>query len=147
MNTRLIKIVVAVQAVFAAGLIAVGVAARENRRMEYLELTRRVSSGQAKSDDFLKLAAHVPDEADALTIRALFGPPLQRSAEIVVGDASPDRRSGDFWIYYPADSSGYPIDFTALAKMKGTVQCFVVDFDSKGRAQAELLWVQHPVNR
>ena len=112
MNTRLLKILLAVQALFTTGLIVVGVTARDNRRMEYLELTRRVSAGLAKTDDFVKLAARTPDDADALAIRALFGPPLQRGSQLDVGanaHETPERRTGDFWLYYPSDSNGYPI--------------------------------------
>ena len=148
MNTRLLKILLAVQALFAAGLIVIGVTARDNRRMEYLELTRRVSAGLAKNDDFVKLAARMPDDADTLAIRALFGPPLKRSSQLDVGanaQETPERRTGDFWLYYPSDSNGYPIDYDALSKLKGPVQCFVFNFDEKGFGRGELLWVQHPI--
>jgi hypothetical protein len=145
MNTRLLRIVIAVQALFAIALIVVGLSAREGRRMDYLELTRRVTSGQATIEDFTKLAARVPSEADPLSIRALFGAPLQRALQLEVGETNPEKRSGEFWLYYPADTKGIPIDYDALSKLRGAVKCFVVSFDSIRRARADLLWVQHPV--
>ena len=145
MNTRLLRIVIGVQALFAIALIVAGLSARDGRRVEYLELTRRVTSGQAAIEDFTKLAARIPAEAGALAVRALFGPPLQRAAQIEVGQTNPERRTGEFWLYYPCDDKGYPVDYEALAKFHGAVQCFVVSFDAKGHVRADLLWVQHPV--
>jgi hypothetical protein len=147
LNTRLFYTLLAVQALFAAGLIAVGLRSREDRLVEYLELTRRITSGQAKADDFLKLSSKTAAEADAVTVRSLFGPPLQRATELDVtgSDGKPEHRSGNYWIYYPADAEGRPIDFDALAKLSGPVQCFVVAFDAKGRARGEMLSVVHPI--
>ena len=145
MNTTLLRIVISVQALFAIALIVVGLSAREHRRTEYLELTRRVTSGEAKIEDFRVLASRVPADADALAIRELFGPPLQRTTQIDVGEKNPEKRAGEFWLYYPAGDKGFPVDFDALAKMQGAVQCFVISFDSDHRARADLLWVQHPV--
>jgi hypothetical protein len=147
MNTRLFYTLLAVQALFAIGLIVVGFSSREARRVEYLDLTRRITSGQARSDDYARLAERISGGADALAIRTLCGPPMARAQELQAGDAKPQRYTGTFWIYYPADANGFPLDFDAIAKLKGPVQCFVVSFDEKGRGQGELMIVQHPLKQ
>jgi hypothetical protein len=149
MNTRLFYAVLAVQALFALGLILVGLRARDERRLEYLELTHRVTSGQAKPEHFMKLSSVVTQEADETIVRALFGPPLRRAAEIDVvkgsDDSKTEHRKGNFWVYYPADSQGRPLDFDAASKLQGPVQCFVVEFDAKGRARGDIITIMHPL--
>lgn len=147
MNTRLFYTLLAVQALFAVGLIVVGFSSRETRRIEYLDLTRRITSGQARSEDFQGLAARLSGGADALAIRTLCGPPMMRAQELQVGAQKPERYTGSFWIYYPADAHGFPLDFDAIAKLNGPVECFVVSFDEKGRGQGELMTVQHPLKQ
>ena len=143
MDTRLFKIVLAVQVFFAAALIIVGLISRDNRRVEYLEQTRRITSGQASAEEYNKLVPRIYG-ADALTVRALCGPPMQRATELDAGSGKPEHRSGTFWIYYPADANGYPLDFEALEKLSGPVSCFVVSFENN-RADASVLTVVHPV--
>ena len=143
MDTRLFKIVLAVQAFFAAALIIVGLIARENRRVEYLDQTRRITSGQATGEEYTRLASRILS-ADAVTVRALYGPPMQRATEIDVGSSKPEHRSGTFWIYYPADAHGYPLDYDAIGKLSGPVSCFVVSFEDE-RADGQLLTVVHPL--
>lgn len=143
MNTRLFYVVLAVQTFFAAALIIIGLISRDNRRAEYLDQTRRITSGQASSDEYAKLSSRILG-ADALHVRAQCGPPMQRATEIEVGSPNPEHRTGTFWIYYPADASGYPLDFEAMEKLSGPVSCFVVSFENK-RAEAQVLTVMHPV--
>ena len=148
MNTRLFYTILVVQALFAAGLIAMGLRSREDRLVEYLELTRRITSGQGKPEDFMRLSSRIASEADAITVRALFGPPLRRLAEFdctAAGQENPVHRKGNFWFYYCADEQGRPIDFDALAELRGPIQCFVVEFTEKGRAHGDMLTVIHPI--
>jgi len=148
MNTRLFYTVLTVQALFAAGLIAMGLRSREDRLVEYLELTRRITSGQAKPEDFMKLSSKIASEADAATVRALFGPPLRRATEfdcVAVSDEKPQHRKGNFWLYYPADAQGRPIDFDSQAKLQGPIPCFVVEFNEKDHAHGDMLTVIHPL--
>ena len=143
MNTRLFYVVLGVQTFFAAALIIIGLISRDNRRVEYLEQTRRITSGQASVDDYTKLSSRIFG-ADALTVRAHCGPPMQRATELDIGPGKPEHRTGTFWIYYPADAHGYPLDFEAMEKLSGPVSCFVVSFENN-RADAQVLSVVHPV--
>jgi hypothetical protein len=149
MNTRLFYALLAVQALFALGLIVVGLRSRDERRLEYLELTHRITSGHAKPEDFMKLSSLITHEADETVVRTLFGPPLRRATEIEVvekdSDSSAQHRKGNFWIYYPVGAQDRALDFDALSKLQGPVQCFVVEFDAKGRARGDMISVMHPL--
>jgi hypothetical protein len=144
MNTRALYIFLAVQALFAVSLIYVGARAREARRQDYLELTHRVTSGMAGEADFLKLAAHIPGGADAQTVRALFGAPLQLAKEMTAGNESIEPRKGNFWIYYVAQDDK-PVSPPDVVKLAGKIRCFVVDFDEKGGGRGAIVWVVHPI--
>src|SRR5260370_41860267 len=101
MNTHVLRIVLIVQLIFAASLVYIGSSAREGRRMEYLELTHRATSGQASEEELAKLITMLPPDSDEDRVRALFGLPLERATELQLGDP-PANQSGNFWVYYPA---------------------------------------------
>jgi hypothetical protein len=147
MNTRLLYIILLVQALFAFGLIMVGMRSRENRRNEYLEQSWLVSSGQATAEDFANLKTHLGPETDAQLVRSLFGVPMQTASEIEIGDGKTEKRAGEFWLYYPRNP-GEPAKLlspNSAKELKGPVQTFVISFDEKGFAKGEMLTVKHPV--
>src|SRR5947208_2539242 len=50
-NKPLLYIVLFVLFVFGAGLIVIGASSREQRKLEYLEMTHRITSGHGTEDD------------------------------------------------------------------------------------------------
>jgi hypothetical protein len=152
MNTRALYILLAVQVLFAGALIFIGAQSRDARKLDYLERTHRVTSGQAGEDDFAKLNALLAPESDAQVVRALFGVPVLSAGEIESRDskdaAKTPARKGIFWIYYPYQPSQPPlppIDPAAARKLSGAQRCFVIEFDEFGRAKGQLAWVTHPL--
>jgi hypothetical protein len=147
MNKRLLYLILLVQVLFAFGLIMIGIRARDNRRNEYLELTWLVSSGQATTEDFAKLKSHLGPESDAQMVRSLLGVPMQTASEVEIGETKIEKRTGEFWLYYPRDP-GAPaalLSPESARKLSGAVKTFVVSFDEKGFAKGEMLMVKHPV--
>lgn len=150
-NTRLLHILLIVQFVFAGALIFVGVQVRSKRRLDYLELTHRVTSGRARREDFEKLAAFLSDRAQPDEVRALFGLPLQRANDIEVEiDGKLQTLPTESWIYYfdsvPADPENAlaPIDRDDAEKLTGLQLCFVVSFSMR-HASEHVLKVMHPL--
>ena len=88
MNQRALYVVLAVQALFAGALLYAGITSRESRRIGYLELTHRVTAGQASVADFEKLAGFLPDPIEKPAIRSLFGLPVVRATSIQTKDTS-----------------------------------------------------------
>ena len=141
-NTRLLQAVLIVQALFAFSLIYIGSRARENRKQDYLELTHRVTSGQANEADYLKLAGMVPMQADKEVIRSLFGPPLLAKSEVVFDEDNLGAVKGTFWLYFVVGEDGKIVGVQDVAELKGRVRCFVVGFNADGRAQWRMAWVK-----
>ena len=151
-NTRLLYVLLAVQFLFAGALIFVGEQVRSKRRLDYLELTHRVTSGRARRDDFEKLAALLPERAERPEVRALFGLPLLRADGVDSDEAGQRRReTGEFWIYYFAAAASdpenppAPFDKSDAEKLSGIQNCFVIAFDAKGRATAKVMALVHPI--
>ena len=147
MNMRLLYVVLIVQCLFAGSLIYLGRQSRANRKYDYLELTHRVTNGQARVDDYGKLASFLPPKADKTDVRSLFGLPLLRVAKIEFEDGTTSEPKGEAWLYYPATgaSAEKPTDIQDVMGLKGTVTCFVAEFDERGRAVCGLKKVKHPV--
>jgi hypothetical protein len=151
MNTRLLYVLLAVQALFAAALLYVGYVARDNRRQAYLELTHRVTSGQAGSAEYTQLAGFLSRDADKTAVRALFGLPVLRTAQVAIdeGKSTATVIQGDYWIYYPNDTQsgepGKPVDTADTELFTQSCQCFLIEFDAKGRASGRLVKLAHPV--
>ena len=141
-NTRLLYVILIVQALFAFSLLYVGGRARENRRQDYLELTHRVISGHASEEDFSKLAKLLPARADAETVRLLFGLPLRTSLQLNLGDP-PQVHKGEFWVYYPTGPEGQSIGLQEMQELKGAVRCFIIEFDAKTVVRDEFAPVVH----
>ena len=138
-NKGLLRVVLIVQALFAFSLIYIGTRARENRKQDYLELTHRVTSGQASEEEFVKLSKILPFPSDKEIVRSLFGLPLETRSELLLEGSA--LKKGEFWLYAPAAEDGKligPLEFSAL---KGRVRCFVVEFDTNGRAHPQMAWV------
>ena len=144
MNKRALYVLLAIQVLFAGSLIYLGSQAREARRDEYLVLTHRITSGMASEADFNRVAEHMPGDAGAQVVRALFGLPVEIRFEIPVeGEHSiVQTRTGVFWIYYP-NLNGTVIDGISIRKLGGAVNCFVVQFDKNDKAKAEWLKIVH----
>lgn len=150
MNMRALYVVLAIQALFAGALLYVGYTARENRKTAYLELTHRITSGTATANDYEKLQAYLPYDADRAIVRALFGLPLVRRAQLKSDDSKKkDYEVTEVWIYYPLTtdqaSKGGRIDVPDAEKLSGEVQIYIVEFDERGRAHAELRTLKHPL--
>lgn len=149
MNSRALYIALAVQALFAGALIFAGARARDARKMEYLELTHRATSGQASEDELAKLLALLPPNADAQAVRALLGMPVLVRANIELRMARDEPQAqalkGSFWIYYPAQPGQPPFHPAAAGKLSGPQRCLVLEFDDSGRAKGKWAWVSHPV--
>ncbi len=152
MNIRLSKIVLLVQALFAGLLLYIGYSLRAARKQEYLEWTHRVTSGQATSADFQKLADRLDDTADRTVIRTLFGLPVKRVHHLELKDGSKlESAKGEYWIYYPnnppetPESNITPIDENGADKFTGPIPCFIVEFNERGRATAQFATVMHPI--
>ena len=159
-NKSLLRVVLIVQALFAFSLIYIGTRARENRKQDYLELTHRVTSGQASEEDFVRLSKMLPFPSDKEIVRSLFGLPLETRGELVIEESSPEpdntkassaagiaksaSKKGEFWLYSPAGEDGKLIGPQEFSALKGRVRCFVVEFDSNGRAHPEMTWVVRP---
>ncbi len=149
MSPRMLNIVLLVQALFAGALLYIGYVSRENRRYEYLELTHRVTEGQASAADFEKLGSFLQADAGKAEARMLFGLPVARATQLELKDTSTIK--GEFWIYYTPqqtgtpESSSAPVDASDVEKLKGPIQCFVIEFDKKGRAKARMESVVHPL--
>ncbi len=149
MNPRVLNVVLVVQALFIGALLYAGYCSREARKVGYLELTHRVTSGQATVDDFEKLALFLPETADKLVVRSLFGLPVGRANSVTLKDAS--KLEGDMWIYYPLakpaspETPPEPIDIPDGANLSGDVKCLVVQFDKRGRATWKIAEVIHPI--
>jgi hypothetical protein len=143
MNNRLLAAVLMAQTLFAAGLIAAGLRSRETRRLEYLERTHRVTAGRATGSDLEALLALLPRRADEAAVRELFGPPVQRSHQLVVDGARDTPRKGEFWVYYSADAwaGGGP----DASKLAGPVRCMVVVFSTGQVERAGLETIIHPL--
>lgn len=150
MNPRMLNIVLLTQALFAGALLYAGYASREGRRIGYLELTHRVTAGQATIEDFDKLTGFLPEISDKPTIRVLFGLPVIRATALQLKDTA--EQKGDFWIYYPLMQSptlerpAVPIDAAEAEKLAGPVTCFIFEFDARGRAAWRKEIVVHPIH-
>ena len=146
----MLNVVLVVQALFAGALLYAGIASRESRRIGYLELTHRVTAGQATTEDFEKLVGFLPDPADKAAIRILFGLPVIRASAIQLKDSG--ELKGDLWIYYPLkqaptiENPTVPIDAVETEKLSGPVMCFVFEFDARGRAAWRKENVLHPLH-
>lgn len=150
MNTRLLYIILFAQVIFAGGLLYVGRQSRANRRQDYLELTHRVTSGQASAADFERLSGHLPDGADKTAVRSLLGPPLMRANRVEYEDGKSSAPNSSVWLYYPlnaetAEAPAAPLDVAEIEKLKGPVACFVVEFNERGRASWRMGKVNHPL--
>ena len=133
MNPRVLNILLVIQALFIAALFYAGYCSRESRKVGYLELTHRVTSGQATEEEFDKLAGFLPDTADKQIIRSLFGLPVARA--VAVGLSSKEILAGDLWIFYPRAEGAAPIDSADVATLSGSVPAFIFEFDLRGRAR------------
>ena len=145
MNRRALYIVVAVQALFAISLIFVGVISREERRVRYLELTHRITAGQATESEFKSLAQLAPANADETTVRAMFGAPLRTAERIRVENSG--ERTGRFWIYYFATPENRAPGPDEIRQLQGPVRTFVISFDKSGMARGDFLSVIHPLEQ
>ena len=155
MNQRVLNVILVMQALFIAALFYAGYASREYRKVGYLELTHRVTSGQATNEDFERLASMLPEVTDKSVVRSLFGLPMARAGRVEIKDAP--AVDGDIWLYYPLQKSvdqkgadgSLPmasLDVPDVEKMSGPVQCFIFIFDSRGRATWRRADVGHPLS-
>lgn len=154
MNQRVLNVILIVQALFIAALFYAGYASRENRKVGYLELTHRVTSGQATNEDFEKLASMLPEVTDRPVVRSLFGLPVSRAGRVEIkGEPAID---GEIWLYYPLQKSAEPkatdgagqmasLDAADVEKLVGPVHCFIFVFDNRGRATWRRAEVAHPL--
>ena len=145
MNQRVLKVVLVVQVLFAGALLYVGYSSRESRKVGYLELTHRVTAGQASLDDFEKLSGFLPETADKQVVRSLFGLPAVRARSTMLNDQEQTKIPNDVWIYYPLGKNVAPVDSVDVEKLSGSVDCFVIQFDSRGRATSRKASVPHPL--
>ena len=150
LNKRALYVIVAIQALFVAALIYVGSVARDSRRIEYLELSHRVASGQGTPADFLKVRGVLPVDAGPEAIRALLGLPVQTATTLTFTDAKLGQQNGRFWLYYPhvpatASTPARVIGPAEARALNGPIQTFVLSFDPAGRVRGELIEVQHPI--
>jgi len=82
-------------------------------------------------------------------VRSLFGLPVIRTASIEL--SSKEKIEGDLWIYYPIgkattpENPPVPVDSNDAEKLSGAVPCFIVQFDSRGRATWQKASVMHPI--
>lgn len=149
MPPKMLNVLLVVQALFAGSLLYIGYTSRENRKQDYLELTHRVTAGQASAADFQKLAGFLPDWGGKPEVRALFGLPVTRATQLELKDAKPI--TGEYWVYYtprqvgPIEMPLTPVDSADVEKLQGSVACFVVEFDKKGRAKPRMENVVHPI--
>ena len=149
MNQRVLNVVLVMQALFIGALLYAGYCSRESRKVGYLELTHRVTAGQATVDDFEKLGAFLPETADKPIVRSLFGLPVVRASFVRLEDAT--KLEGDLWIYYPLSKPASPetppelIDSPDAEKLSGVVKCCVIQFDKRGRASWKMADVVHPI--
>ncbi|HYG75818.1 MAG TPA: hypothetical protein VEK08_12510 [Planctomycetota bacterium] len=144
MNTRAFHIVIAVQALFAIALIYIGMVARERRQTEYLERTHRVIAGHATIEDFQKLRAAMPADANMQTVRSLFGLPVLWARKLEFVEPNLGEQEGPFWVYYPRDAGENLTTWHNVVALQGDIQCFVVKI-SKGPWIGEIVKVKHPI--
>jgi len=145
MNQVMLKVVLVVQVLFAGALLYVGYSSRESRKVGYLELTHRVTAGQASLDDFDKLSGFLPETADKAVVRSLFGLPTAHVRSSFLNDQEQTKIENDVWIYYPLGQNAAPVDTVDIEKWSGPVDCFIIQFNDRGRATSRKANVPHPL--
>ncbi len=140
MNKPLLYIILFVLFIFGAGLIVIGSSSRDSRKLQYLEMTHRVTAGHGTESDFRTLSEMLGPEADAQTVRALFGLPDTRTTEITLQESPAKTRKGNFWVYIISNDN----TSTAPGATPKDVTAFVVEFDKKGSAKGEFTRIANP---
>jgi len=144
MNKRALRILAAIQLLFAMSLIYVGIVSRNNRQLDYLERTQRIIAGRASSEDFENVKRVLPKDSDADAVRSLLGLPVLRARQLVFVEPNIGEQNGTFWIYYPREVAPAPVDADSVALLKGPIRCFVVKMQKDG-AFGEMATVNHPL--